>query len=192
MAREQRGIFDYLRVDDERPFLLKAFEHALGDEDRIRYAELVEARDPERAEWLRLEVALRSRATDDPAVLARFIALSRAIGYDFVNMLLRHTILNCGSAEARKEPPRVRFAYACPKRWETLAPAESGSESVRFCQVCKEHVYHCDTVDEAGTRALAGQCIAIPKELSGGGETLAMLGRPDPIGMWAERLFQGR
>ena len=50
---------------------------------------------------LRLEVALHSRAAADPAVIARFIELSRAIGFDYANALLRDTIMNCGSDGAR-------------------------------------------------------------------------------------------
>lgn len=187
MAEEQRSVSDYHRFEDERPFLAKATEHALGDDDRVRYAKLVEKRDPERAEWLRLEMALHARGVEDPAMLARFLELARVVGYEFANLLLRHRILNCGSAEARKEPPRVRFAFRCPKRWETLAPAEA--DGVRFCQLCSEHVYRCSTVDEAASRALAGQCVAIPKELSDGGVDEAALGRPDPAALWANRLF---
>jgi hypothetical protein len=182
-----RRIADYLRSGDERPFIHKAFDHALGDADRLAYARLVEPTDPERAEWLRLEVALHSRATDDPAVLARFIELARKIGFDFANVLLRDMIMNCGSDGAKKEAPRVRFAFACTKRWETLAPTDS--ESVRFCQQCKERVYYCDTVADAEARAFAGQCIAIPKPLSDGGVRSEQLGRPDPVRDWADRLF---
>jgi len=182
-------LYDYLSSDDERPFLHKAFDQALSDADRLEYAKVVEERDPERAEWLRLEVALHSRATDDPAVIARFIELARIIGFDFANRLLRDVIMNCGSDGAKREVPRVRFAFACTKRWETLAPTDA--ESVRFCQQCKERVYYCDTVADAESRALAGQCIAIPKRLSDGGVESCTLGRPDPVQDWAGRLFSG-
>jgi two-component system, cell cycle response regulator len=184
---EQPRIPDYWRNDDERPFLHKAFDHELGDADRTLYAKLVEEKDPERAEWLRLEMALHSRATDDPAVLARFIELARKIGLDYANLLLRDRILNCGSESAKRAAPRVRFAFACSKRWETLAPTDA--ESVRFCQQCKEHVYHCNTVTEAASRARAGQCIAIPKPLSERGVESDQLGRPDPLMAWVEHLF---
>jgi hypothetical protein len=55
-------------------------------------------------------------------------------------------------------------------------------------------VYHCDTVEEAASHALAGHCIAVPKNLEGGGvrlDTSRVLGRPDPLGNWARRLFPG-
>jgi diguanylate cyclase (GGDEF)-like protein len=103
------------------------------------------------------------------------------------NLLLRDRILNCGSEGVKRAAPRVRFAFACPKRWETLAPTEA--ESVRVCQQCNEHVYHCKTVAEAASHALAGQCIAIPKYLSDAGVESDLGGRPDPLAEWAERLF---
>jgi uncharacterized protein (TIGR02996 family) len=185
--QQQPRLIEYLKSDAERSFIHKAYEHKLGDAARLAYAELVEKTDPERAEWLRLEVALHSRATDDPAVLARFLALAHKIGLDFANVMLRDMIMNCGSDGAKKEPPRVRFAFACTKRWETLAPTDS--EAVRFCRQCNEHVYYCNTVLDAETRAFAGQSIAIPKPLSDGGVRTEALGRPDPVRDWADRLF---
>ncbi|MCY1010144.1 hypothetical protein OV079_32180 [Nannocystis pusilla] len=189
MAQAQSRISEYLSSEDERPFINKAYARSLDDAGRLAYAELIEGRDPARAEWLRLEVALHSRPTADPAVIARFIALGRQIGFEYANLLFREVIMNCGSDSAKQERPRVRFLFACPKRWETLAPSES--DSVRFCQQCKEQVYYCDTVKDAETRALAGQCIAIPKQLSDGGVESHAMGRPDPTGDWAGRLFFG-
>lgn len=188
MAEQQRRLTEYLNSDAERPYIHKAFAHALGDADRLAYAQLVEQTDPECAEWLRLEVALHAQATDDPAVLARFLELARKIGLDYANVLLRDVIMNCGSDDARQSAKRVRFTFACTKRWETLAPTDS--ESVRFCQQCNERVYYCNTIADAETRAFAGHCIAIPKPLSdGGGMQEDVLGRPDPVRDWADRLF---
>lgn len=96
-------------------------------------------------------------------------------------------IKNCGSEALRGRLPQVRFSFVCSKRWEALAATEG--ESVRFCQQCQERVYYCETIDDAETRALAGQCIAVPQALSDGGvESLAM-GRPDPVMDWGTRLF---
>lgn len=183
----QARIAEYLGDDAERPFIDKAYAGALSDEDRLRYAQLVEAKDPARAEWLRLEVALHARATEDPAELARFIALSPQIGLDYANLLLREVIKNCGSEALRSQPPRVRFAFACTKRWQTLAATEA--ESVRLCQQCNERVYYCETIADAETRALAGQCIAVPKRLSDVDAESVVLGRPDPVLDWGGRLF---
>ncbi|MDC0721042.1 GGDEF domain-containing protein [Nannocystis bainbridge] len=190
MTQARSRISEYQSSEDERSFIRKAYDKSLGDADRLAYAKLVEDRDPARAEWLRLEVALHSQPAADPAVIARFIELGREIGFDYANLLLRDVIMNCGSDSAKRERPRVRFTFACTKRWETLAPTDA--ESVRFCQQCKEQVYYCDTVAAAESRALAGQCIAIPKQLSDGGVESHAMGRPDPVADWAGRLFSGR
>jgi hypothetical protein len=68
---------------------------------RVQVNGLTWEKDPERAEWLRLEMTLHSRATDDPAVLARFIDLTWKIGLERANPFLRDKILNCGSAGAK-------------------------------------------------------------------------------------------
>lgn len=186
MAEGSR-ITEYLQSEDERAFIHRAYAGTLGDEERLAHALKIEATDPDRAEWLRLEVALHSRAADDPAEIARFIELGRRIGFDYVNILLREVIRNCSSAEARKGGPQVRFAFQCPKRWETLAP--TADATVRFCQLCQENVYYSETIDDAEDHAFAGRCIAIPKPLSDGGVDDLVLGRPDRARMWADRLF---
>lgn len=183
--RPNMSVYELMQREDEGPFLHKAFEGRLDDDARVAYAAVVEPRDPARAEWLRLELQLHAHATSDPEVLARFIALSRQIGMEYVNVLLREAILNCGKGKDAR--PRVRFAYACPKRWHTLRPTQD--DAVRHCQQCNEMVYYCGDVATAAERARAGQCVAIPKELSDGGVESLVLGRPDPVGMWAERLF---
>jgi hypothetical protein len=61
-------------------------------------------------------MALHSRATDDPAALARFIELGRGIGLDYANLLLRDMILNCGSEDAKAG------SASCPLRLRLLLP----------------------------------------------------------------------
>lgn len=191
MAREPKSIFEYLNNEGERQYLVPALSGKLDDPRRLLYAKFLDDGDPERAEWLRLEVELHSQAAVEPAKGKRFVELMRAIGcFDWINLLRREQILNCGSDASAA--PRVRFAFACPQRWETLSPTED--ESARFCEGCKERVYHCEDVREAEKHALAGHCIAVPKNLRGGGvdlDTSHSLGRPDPIGDWARRLFPG-
>ncbi|MDC0739862.1 hypothetical protein [Polyangium mundeleinium] len=92
--------------------------------------------------------------------------------------------------DARAERPRVRFSFVCPARWETLAPTED--PSVRFCGQCQERVYFCESSRVAAVHARAGDCIAVPRELSDTDLHLSkrgVLGRPDPLGNWARDLF---
>lgn len=181
-------IFDYLNRPEERPFLVPALDRTLTDEERERYAACLEADDPARAEWLRLERALHSRAAADGATRRRFDALCEVLTADWVRLLSRDTVLNCG--QARGEPRRVRFAFVCERRWESLAPtAEPG---VRACDSCEERVHHCASAREAEAHARDGHCIAVPRALVttlDGRDTRHILGRPDPIGDWAARIF---
>ena len=188
MARTNRSIFEYLNDDEERPYLLPAMEGKLDDTRRLAYATLLDKRDPIRAEWIRLEVALQAQATTDTNVHRRFIELGREIGYEFLRMMRRKDVLNCG--QGANETRRVRFSLICEKRWETLRPTES--PTVRHCHACDSRVYHCSTVNEAETQARAGHCIAVSYDLvdkAAGGGYLNAVGRPDPVRDWSENLF---
>ena len=188
MPRDTPNIIDLLHDAQEGPFLVRALARAPTDEERERYAECLESRDPARAEWLRLERALHSRAAADPAVRRRFDALTAALAGDWVRLLRRDTLLNCG--RARGEPRRVRFAFACERTWESLAPSED--PRVRTCDACEQRVHRCETVAEADAHARAGRCVAVPSALvatASGRDTSYMVGRPDLAADWAARLF---
>lgn len=188
MTINPRSLFEYLSDEQERPFLLLAFDGKLDNLKRLDYAKVLEAKDPARAEWLRLEVQLYSQPTNDPNVHRRYGELGRQAGYDFLKIMRRNDVLNCG--KGAKEPRRIRFSFVCDKRWETLHPTENAD--VRHCNVCNERVHHCTTVPEAENHARAGHCIAVSFALvdkaAGGGYRNAV-GRPDPIGDWSEKLF---
>jgi len=174
--------------ENERPFLLLAFEGKLDDPQRLAYAKVLDGKDPGRAEWLRLEVQLHSQATSDPNVHRRYGELGRQAGYDFLKIMRRSDVLNCG--KGAHEPRRVRFTFICDKRWESLHPTET--DNVRHCSVCNEKVHHCTTVPEAENHARAGHCIAVSYSLvdkaAGGGYRNAV-GRPNPVADWSEKLF---
>lgn len=188
MTKQVPSLFDYLSIEDERPFLLAAMDCKLDDAGRIQYAKLLENRDPIRAEWLRLEVELHQHATGDTSVHRRLAELGRQLNHDFKRFLRRENIINCGNA--KNEKPRVRFSFVCDKRWETLLPTEQ--DSVRHCNECKSNVHYCHTVREAEAHARAGNCIAVPillTDQAAGGNYRNAVGRPDPIGDWGDRLF---
>lgn len=188
MSNQPLSIFEYLRDDDERPFLLAAFDGKLDNAKRAEYARVLETRDPIRAEWLRLEMQLHETATSDVRVHERFRELSRQISHDYRQALRRNDILNCGKGAT--EPRRIRFTFICEKRWETLLPTTNAKE--RHCDSCNSRVYHCSTLKEANDHALAGHCIAVSFDLvdkgAGGGYRNAV-GRPNPVRYWSESLF---
>lgn len=188
MAISPRSLFEYLNDLDERPFLILAFDGKLDDTQRLAYAKVIEAKDPDRAEWLRLEVQLHSHPTSDTNVHRRYVELGRKAGYDFLKIIRRNDVFNCG--KATNEPRRVRFSFVCDKRWETLHPTDT--PDIRHCNICNERVHHCTTVREAETHARAGHCIAVANTLvekATGNNYHNMVGRPDPIGDWSSKLF---
>jgi uncharacterized protein (TIGR02996 family) len=188
MTINPKTLFEYLSDETERPFLLAAFDGKLDDTQRLAYAQVLDSKDPARAEWLRLEVQLNAKPTADVAVHQKYAELGRQVGSDFRKMVRRNDVLNCG--KGAKEPRHIRFTFICDKRWETLLPTENPNE--RHCNACNERVHHCQTVPEAERHARAGHCIAVSYALvdkaAGGGYRNAV-GRPNPIGDWAEQLF---
>ena len=188
MSTKPRTLFDYLGDESERPYLIAAMDGKLDDAGRLAYAQLLEDRDPLRAEWIRLEVQLHVQATADLDVHRRYAELGRYSAYDFRRIMRRNDVLNCGKAAT--EPRRVRFSFVCEKRWETLLPTENARE--RHCNACNSRVYHCTTVPEAELHAKAGHCIAVSFSLvdkAAGGGFRNAVGRPDPIGDWGGKLF---
>jgi len=182
------SFFDYLGDPDERLFLGRALDGSLDDDARHLYASRLSEKDPERAEWLRLECALHARATVDAGARARFDHLCETNNHDWVGLLRRDLVLNCGLA--RDEAPRVRFALVCDRHWESLEPTDD--PGVRHCGECNQSVHFSDSAKVAEAHAAAGHCIAVPRTLHDGGVSLDVrhvLGRPDPIGDWARRLF---
>ena len=102
----------------------------------------------------------------------------------------RPYLLNCGLA--RDRVPAVRFAYACPRSWEELAPTQDAA--VRHCGACNEAVHRADTVVTAEALARQGRCIAVPAAIADRGGYPSgrgmMVGRPaHPVQKWTQRLF---
>jgi uncharacterized protein (TIGR02996 family) len=146
---------------------LEAIQADRDDQSRrLIYADWLEERDDPRGEYLRLEAALAALASDDqrfPALDARLRQLRGEI--DFVWRLVvrcRSHVLNCGAAAS--QPPPVRFAFRCPKRWEGLRPTDD--PAVRHCDACRKQVYFCATAAEAEGRAVRGECVAISARLA--------------------------
>jgi uncharacterized protein (TIGR02996 family) len=188
MSTRPRSLFEYLNNEEERPHLLAAIDGKLDDAGRLAYAQVLDHRDPLRAEWLRLDVQLHNQGTTDVDVHRRYMELGRQFGYELLRILRRKDVLNCGKGAS--EPRRVRFSFICDKRWETLLPTESPGE--RHCNACSSRVYQCSTVREAETHALAGHCIAVSSNLvnkASGRDYHAVVGRPNPVADWGDKLF---
>lgn len=100
-------------------------------------------------------------------------------------------IRNCGSARVARRP--VRFAYECPRTWETLEPTPE--DDARHCATCEKLVYLCHSREEAEERARRGECITVTfaswKDITN--EITPRIGtytgRVDPVATWADRVF---
>jgi hypothetical protein len=164
----------------------------LDHEARERYRVWLAERGDDRAELLAIENALlRDDFPERELAIARAQAIltkSRFVR-DWWRIVTRTApIRNCGSGA--EERSLVRFAYDCPRTWESLAPTNDAA--ARHCTTCERLVHLCGSKDEAEERARRGDCITLPaaewtrisQEL-----TQSCTGRPDPIAMWAERVF---
>ena len=56
------------------------------------------------------------------------------------------------------------FEFVCPRRWEALGQTEE--PGVRFCGVCNQNVYLCETPLEFVSQGNLGRCVAIPREVT--------------------------
>jgi hypothetical protein len=187
------SLFDMLDDPEERPLLLPFLRGEATAAERARYVAWLAARGDERGELLELTAALGAPGSAGSAgKRARFRVLvdrvSRASADWWAAVRPASWLLNCGLAAG--EPPRVRFAFTCPRRWEELVP--TGAPGVRSCEGCGELVYLTPGRREAEEHARAGRCIAVPAPLAtevGLELTRHTLGRPDPPSKWGDALF---
>ena len=52
------------------------------------------------------------------------------------------------------------FEFICPRRWESLSRTES--PDIRYCEVCSQNVYLCESPTEFVRQGNLGRCVAIP------------------------------
>lgn len=168
---------------------------ATDDEDaRERYRAYLAERGDERAELIAIETALlRDDFTERDTAIARakeILSKGRVVREWWALVTRTAPIRNCGSGPEAPRP--VRFAYECPRTWESLSPTDDGG--ARHCSTCARLVYLCRSREEAEERARRGECITISasswarvsREF-----TSTCTGRPDPIAMWSDRVFPG-
>ena len=53
----------------------------------------------------------------------------------------------------------ANFRKRCTRRWEHLGP--TAEPAVRYCEDCRQKVYHCATIVEVRNHAAFGDCIAV-------------------------------
>jgi hypothetical protein len=69
------------------------------------------------------------------------------------------------------------FEFVCPRYWESLS--EGADPNIRFCSVCNQQVYRCETPLEFVSNAELGHCVAVPADRTPHhGFQKRVLGRP--------------
>ncbi len=150
---------------------------------------LLPRRDP-LGEALSLARRLRAapRAADVDALRERLQQLLAALDRMTLQLIVRRSeLFHCGLPS--DAPPSQRFAFECPRMWETLTPTDH--PNVRHCADCQQSVYFEESLAAVESRALAGQRVAIPARLADGKfQTLTrdMVGRPNPRALWGEAI----
>jgi hypothetical protein len=56
------------------------------------------------------------------------------------------------------------FEFICPRKWVSLRPTES--PDIRYCEVCNQNVYLCETPLEFVRQGNLGRCVAIRPEVT--------------------------
>lgn len=187
-------LFALLSDAEEGPLFRPFLAATATDADRDRYHAWLATRPGPRGDLIR-HLALPPHDLDGPARERhhlRTTELIEATPYGWWKVVRPVPwVLNCG--EAAEEPPPVRFAFECPRSWETLTPTDAQNE--RHCSQCERRVYLCRDRAEAERRAMAGQCIAVAAALAGqvsGEVSRHITGQPHPPSLWADRLFGRR
>jgi hypothetical protein len=52
------------------------------------------------------------------------------------------------------------FEFICPRKWESLRHTDS--PDIRYCEVCSQNVYLCESPTEFVRQGNMGRCVAIP------------------------------
>lgn len=56
------------------------------------------------------------------------------------------------------------FEFICPRKWDSLGQTES--PDIRYCEVCSQNVYFCETPLEFVRQGNLGRCVAIRQEVT--------------------------
>ena len=184
------AILQLLQDPIEGPFLGPVLMGPATHTDRVRYAAFLRSRNDPRGELL--ELALSLGAEPSAGVAAERRRLEELIGQVDPDWwrAVKPFVWTLGCGLAKSEPPAVRFAFECPKAWESLAPTSVAG--VRHCDSCGEQVYLSRSRREAESNARQQRCIAVPASVASEVSTDVtrnVLGRPHPPSLWAAQLF---
>ena len=122
---------------------------------------------PERAEFLRLQIAVaEAKTATDPDFVraaARLAALAPDVGNTWRASVAMAFIERCPTTTPQQPgaspPAAFGLELVCPMRWDKLAPTDR--EDVRSCSGCHREVTYCTTITQARAVAVKGGCVAV-------------------------------
>jgi hypothetical protein len=179
---------------EEGPFARPFFAGTAGAAERAAYRDWLVARGDVRGEVLALLDALVAPAPppDGAAQRARLAALEPEVPDWWLEMVRGVAgVFNCGRGP--DAAPAVRFAFECPRRWETLEA--TADARVRRCGDCGENVTLCETLEDAEAAARRGACITVPVRVTHRAwseYTKMITGRPHLPSVWGRRIFDAK
>jgi uncharacterized protein (TIGR02996 family) len=163
--REDLGI-----LHDDETILLGELQGEDAAAARLVYRDWLEEHGDERAEVLRLEQAIAASKSDEAdraALREELRRLHQRLRHQWrawLRQVSQATVENCHGPPRRRRKEgagneQVEFKFVCPKTWDGLQTTHD--DSVRFCSACHQHVFFCDTVEDANDLAVLGHCVAI-------------------------------
>lgn len=143
-------------VDKELDFLREIEKSPSDEMARLIYADWLEERGDERADYLRMECDLHriGQLTPDFMELTEKLrAMREEFDPHWLVAVGRTRVGNCAS-----------FSIECPSKWEWLVKTDK--PLVRFCDHCRKKVHYCSSLSEAQRLAWEGECVAIDSAMT--------------------------
>lgn len=187
-----KSLAEVLTCSQEGPLLWRLLANPQDEAGRATYAAWLTARGDRRGEALGLFAALKQPgaqpdSASQRAWLKRLLADIDAAWW--LEVAGDAALYGCGAAAADQSPV-LRFRVRCNNPWETLTPTENAD--VRHCADCQHPVFRVASIAQAEAHARQGHCIAAPAALThplAKQLTADMVGRPDWVDLWAQRIF---
>src|SRR5262249_14570006 len=132
-------------VTDESNLLQAVLADPTDDLLLLAYADWLEDRTDEvsaaKAAFLRLTGPLLDLPTEEaPEARKRLQELAAGLDTDWLAVVSRLEVENCGRRRRQQDPSARFFAFQCDRKWDQMRP--TGDANVRHCASCGEDVYY--------------------------------------------------
>jgi len=186
-----KTFFDAFQDPNEHPYLMQVLAHPTSIGAREAYLQVLQEPNDLRSQAISINLKLSQSLPPQQAkpLVDQLLHILLELCPDWWKAVrLGDPLFNCHQGD--RDEPRIRFVYQCPMKWDWLSPTDEAD--VRICSQCREEVFRCHTVVQAQEKASAGQCVSLPSQVFQSHSqrlTGMMLGRPDPVAIWADQIF---